>query len=74
MGPGMEAGSFRERYPPPWRAEVIPGGYRVVSGNGFALAYIYALDGFARSASPQALKPAEALALARAICRLGDFD
>ena len=61
--------SFRERYPPPWSVEEIPGGFKVVSSNGFALAYLYALEGFARSASPNTLKPEEALAIARAICR-----
>jgi hypothetical protein len=48
--------SFRERYPPPWSVEDIPGGFKVVSSNGFALAYLYALEGFTWSASPNTLK------------------
>lgn len=48
----------------------MPGGFKVVSSNGFALAYIYALDGHARSAAPNTLSLPEALAIARAISRL----
>jgi hypothetical protein len=29
------------RFPPPWRADKIPGGYVVRDANGQALAYIY---------------------------------
>jgi hypothetical protein len=29
------------RFPPPWRAEKIPGGYLVRDANGQALAYVY---------------------------------
>lgn len=62
--------SFRERYPPPWRADEIAGGYRVVSSNGFTVAWIYSLDGIARSADPLKLTHAEARAMAQAIVRL----
>lgn len=71
-GSGLLApASFRERYPPPWRIEAMPGGYKVVSANGFSLAWVYALDNEAtRAASPNALRSAEALALAKAIVEL----
>jgi hypothetical protein len=32
------------RFPPPWRAEPIPGGYAVRDANGQALAYVYSHD------------------------------
>jgi hypothetical protein len=32
------------RFPAPWRANRIPGGYVVRDANGLALAYIYARD------------------------------
>ena len=32
------------RFPPPWRADKIPGGYVVRDANGQALAYIYSFS------------------------------
>jgi hypothetical protein len=32
------------RFPPPWRAERIPGGYVVRDANGQALTYLYSRD------------------------------
>ena len=32
------------RFPPPWSADKIPGGYVVRDANGQALAYIYSRD------------------------------
>jgi hypothetical protein len=32
------------RFPPPWHADKIPGGYVVRDANGQALAYIYSRD------------------------------
>jgi hypothetical protein len=63
--------SFRERYPPPWRVDELSGGYRVISSNGFTLAWIYSADGIARSADPEKLTHTEALAMARAIVEVG---
>ena len=63
--------SFRERYPPPWRVEAMPGGYKVVSAKGFTLAWVYAVEGQQRAASPNSLRHGEALALAKAIVGLG---
>jgi hypothetical protein len=68
-----EPRSIRERFPPPWRLEEIPGGYRVTDAPGRPLAYIYGVDGSARSALPDALTRAEALALALAIARLPEI-
>jgi hypothetical protein len=30
------------RFPPPWRVEHVPGGFKVLDANGQALAYVYA--------------------------------
>ena len=32
------------RFPPPWRADKIPGGYVVRDANGQGLAYIFSRD------------------------------
>jgi hypothetical protein len=32
------------RFPPPWHADKIPGGYVVRDANGQALAYLYTRD------------------------------
>jgi hypothetical protein len=29
------------RFPPPWRVEQIPGGYKILDANGQSLAYVY---------------------------------
>jgi hypothetical protein len=39
----MEAMTAR-RFPPPWRADKMPGGYVVRDANGQALAFIYSRD------------------------------
>jgi hypothetical protein len=65
--------SIRERFPPPWRLEDVPGGFRVTDAHGRPLAYVYGVDGGAQSALPGALTTAEALALARAIERLPEI-
>ena len=63
--------SSRERYPPPWRAEELPGGWRVVSGNGFTLAWVYSVEATAPSGAPVGLTQSEAQAVAQAIANLG---
>ena len=64
--------SFRERYPPPWRVEEMPGEFSVVAANGITIAWIYSVhDGVQRAASPHSLRHVEALALAKAIVGLG---
>jgi hypothetical protein len=67
------ARSIRDRFPPPWRLEDVPGGYRVTDVHGRPLAYVYGVDGSARAALPDALTPAEAHAIATAIARLPDI-
>lgn len=63
--------SFRERYPPPWRVEETPSGYRVVCSTGVDLLYVYAEDVDRRHANsrPKLTWP-EARALAEKIAAL----
>jgi hypothetical protein len=65
--------SIRDRFPPPWRLEDVPGGYRVTDVHGRPLAYVYDVGGSARAALPDGLTPAEAHAIATAIARLPDI-
>jgi hypothetical protein len=57
------------RFPPPWRAEPIPGGYVVRDADGEALAYLYSRD------NPTAMDfssgPQRARAIAQATTRVG---
>lgn len=32
------------RFPPPWKIERLPGGFKVIDANGQSLAYFYARD------------------------------
>lgn len=69
----MAPATFRERYPKPWRIDAIPGGFRVASGNGITLAWVYALEGQQAAASGSVkLSHLEALAMAKAIAALAD--
>jgi hypothetical protein len=46
------------RFPPPWRADRIPGGYVVRDANGQALAYIYSRENEAEARQAKVLTPA----------------
>ena len=41
------------RFPPPWRADKIPGGYVVRDANGQALVYLYSRDSEAEARQPR---------------------
>ena len=43
------------RFPPPWRADKMPGGYVVRDANGQALAYIYSRDSEAEAMQAKVL-------------------
>jgi hypothetical protein len=45
----------------------------VTDRDGTSLAYVYAVDGSARSALPNSLTPAEAQTIAKAIARLPEL-
>ena len=70
----MRGATIRDRYPPPWSVQEIAGGFRVMSSNGYLVAWVYSKDAWVRGAAPDSLSHSEALAIARAIARLADLD
>ena len=52
------------RFPPPWRADKIPGGYVVRDANGQALAYVYSRDSEAEARQAKVLTKDEARRIA----------
>lgn len=67
-------GMNQRRFPPPWRSEPIPGGYKVVDANGIAIAWIYARDDLAaKTGGSEWLTTDEARRLALGISRLPEL-
>jgi hypothetical protein len=60
------------RFPAPWRADRIPGGYIVRDANGQALAYLHSRDNEARQA--KVLTKDEERRIAVNIARFGKAD
>jgi len=58
------------RFPPPWTAEQIPGGYVVKDATGQALAYCYGREKKADAETAKVLTMDEARRLASNIARL----
>jgi hypothetical protein len=61
------------RFPAPWRAEPIPGGYIVREANGQALAYLYSRDNPTEALQANVLTKDEARRIAVNIARLRSF-
>jgi hypothetical protein len=61
------------RFPPPWRADTIPGGYVVRDANGQALTYIYARDTEVEARQTKVLTKDEARRVAVNIARLPEL-
>jgi K+/H+ antiporter YhaU regulatory subunit KhtT len=61
------------RFPAPWRADKMPGGYVVRDANGQALAYIYSRDSEAEAMQAKVLTKDEARRIAVNIARLPDL-
>jgi hypothetical protein len=61
------------RFPPPWRADKIPGGYVVRDANGQALAHIYSRDNEAEARQAKMLTNDEARRIAVNISRLPEL-
>jgi K+/H+ antiporter YhaU regulatory subunit KhtT len=61
------------RFPTPWRADPMPGGYVVRDATGQALAYIYSRDNEAETRQAKALTKDEARRIAVNIARLPEL-
>jgi hypothetical protein len=61
------------RFPAPWRADKIPGGYVIRDANGQALAYIYSRESEAEALQAKVLTKDEARRMAVNIARLPEL-
>jgi hypothetical protein len=61
------------RFPPPWRADTIPGGYVVRDANGQAIAYLYARENEAEALQAKMLTKDEAWRIATNLARLPEL-
>jgi hypothetical protein len=61
------------RFPPPWRAEKMPGGYVVRDANGQAIAYVYSRANDAEARQAKVLTADEARRIATNIARLPEL-
>lgn len=61
------------RFPPPWIAEQIPGGFVVKDGTGQSLAYVYARETKAQADTANVLTMDEARRIAANIAKLPTF-
>jgi hypothetical protein len=61
------------RFPPPWRADKIAGGFVVRDATGQALAYIYSRDSEVEAQQAKVLTTGEARQIAVNIARLPEL-
>jgi hypothetical protein len=61
------------RFPTPWHADKLLGGYVIRDGNGQALAYVYSRDNEAEARQAKVLTKDEARRIAINIARLPEF-
>jgi hypothetical protein len=61
------------RFPQPWHADPMPGGYVIRDANGQALAYLYSRDNEAEARQAKMLTKDEARRIAVNIARLPEL-
>ena len=61
------------RFPAPWTAELIPGGYKIVDATGQALAYVYGNEKKADADIAKTLTMDEARRVAANIAKLPEL-
>jgi K+/H+ antiporter YhaU regulatory subunit KhtT len=61
------------RFPPPWRADKMPGGYVVRDANGQAIAYVYSRENEAEARQAKVLTRDEARRVAVNFARLPEL-
>ena len=61
------------RFPPPWRADKMPGGYVVRDANGQAIAYLYSRENEADARQAKVLTADETRRIAVSIARLPEL-
>jgi hypothetical protein len=61
------------RFPPPWRVEQIPGGYKVLDADGQSLAYVYGRETRADADTAHVLTMGEARRIATNIAKLPTY-
>jgi hypothetical protein len=61
------------RFPPPWHADPMPGGYVVRDANGQALAYLYSRDNDAEARQAKVLTKDETRRIAINFARLPEL-
>ena len=58
------------RFPPPWTAETIPGGFKVCDANGQSVAYVYSRENASDAHMAKVLTEDEARRIASNIAKL----
>jgi hypothetical protein len=70
---GWRYARLARRFPTPWRAEPIPGGYVVRDANGQAPAYLYSRDNPVEAQQAKMLTEDEARRIAMNVARLPEY-